>query len=59
MVTTSLRHSNGRDNTIWSAAITGGWKDRWRRGELHYEDTCETVEKTYSSFMARILSFSK
>ena len=42
-----------RNNTIWSAAITGGWRDRWRGGELHYEDTYETVptgEKTYGSF---------
>lgn len=42
-----------RDNTIWSAAITGGWRDRWRGGELHYEDTYKTVatgEKTYGSF---------
>ncbi len=42
-----------RDNTTWSAAITGGWRDRWRGGELHYEDTYETVatgEKRYGSF---------
>ncbi|NLX65812.1 MAG: TonB-dependent receptor, partial [Bacteroidales bacterium] len=42
-----------RDNTTWSAAITGGWRDRWRGGELHYEDTYETVptgEKAYGSF---------
>lgn len=42
-----------RDNTTWSAAITGGWRDRWRGGELHYEDIYEdtaTGEKTYGSF---------
>lgn len=42
-----------KDNTTWSAAVTGGYRDRWRGGELHYEDTYESLttgEKTYGSF---------
>ncbi len=42
-----------KENTTWSAGITGGYRDRWRGGELHYEDIYETVatgEKTYGSF---------
>lgn len=42
-----------RNNTTWSAAATIGYRDRWRGGELHYEDTYESVatgEKTYGSF---------
>lgn len=40
-------------NTTWSAAVQGGYRDRWRGGELHYEDVYEstaTGEKTYGSF---------
>lgn len=42
-----------KENTIWSAAVTGGYRDRWRGGALHYEDIYESVatgEKTYGSF---------
>lgn len=42
-----------RGSTTWSAAFMGGYRDRWRGGELHYEDTYEnttTGEKTYGSF---------
>jgi outer membrane receptor protein involved in Fe transport len=42
-----------RENTTWSASLMGGYRDRWRGGELHYEDTYETIpaaEKTYGSF---------
>jgi outer membrane receptor protein involved in Fe transport len=42
-----------KENTIWSAAVMGGYRDRWRGGELHYEDLYESVatgEKTYGSF---------
>ena len=28
-----------KGNTTWTAAIEGGYRDRWRGGELHYEDT--------------------
>jgi outer membrane receptor protein involved in Fe transport len=41
------------DHTVWSAAVLGGYRDRWRGGKLHYEDTYESVatgEKTYGSF---------
>jgi outer membrane receptor protein involved in Fe transport len=41
-----------KDNTVWSAAVTGGYRDRWRGGALHYEDTYDTVatgEKSYAS----------
>ncbi len=40
-------------NTTWSAAVMGGYRDRWRGGELHYEDIYESKtagEKTYGSF---------
>jgi outer membrane receptor protein involved in Fe transport len=43
----------GREGTTWSAALLGGYRDRWRGGELHYEDTYESVitgDKTYGSF---------
>jgi outer membrane receptor protein involved in Fe transport len=42
-----------KENTTWTAAVTGGYRDRLRGGELHYEDTYEsgvTGEKTYGSF---------
>jgi outer membrane receptor protein involved in Fe transport len=42
-----------KENTTWTAAVMGGYRDRWRGGELHYEDTYESVatgEKTYGSF---------
>lgn len=42
-----------KGNTVWSAAVQGGYRDRWRGGKLHYEDSYETVatgEKTYGSF---------
>jgi outer membrane receptor protein involved in Fe transport len=42
-----------RGNTIWSAGVTVGYRDRWRGGELHYEDTYEsasTGEITHGSF---------
>jgi outer membrane receptor protein involved in Fe transport len=42
-----------KERTTWTAAVTGGYRDRWRGGELHYEDTYESVatgEKTYDSF---------
>ncbi|MDR3308526.1 MAG: TonB-dependent receptor, partial [Tannerella sp.] len=32
-----------RDNTTWMAAFTGGHRDRWRGGELHYEDSYRTT----------------
>ncbi len=28
-----------KGNTTWTAAIEGGYRDRWRGGDLHYEDT--------------------
>jgi outer membrane receptor protein involved in Fe transport len=28
-----------RDNTTWTAAVEAGYRDRWRGGDLHYEDT--------------------
>ncbi|MDR2471933.1 MAG: TonB-dependent receptor family protein [Tannerella sp.] len=31
------------DNTVWNVAFTGGYRDRWRGGALHYEDTYDTV----------------
>jgi outer membrane receptor protein involved in Fe transport len=42
-----------RDNTTWSAALTGGYRDRWRGGTLHYDDTYESIatgEKNAASF---------
>lgn len=42
-----------KDNTTWTAALMGGYRDRWRGGELHYEDTYEAVpsgEITHGSF---------
>lgn len=42
-----------KENTVWSAAVLGGYRDRWRGGKLHYEDTYESVatgEKTFGSF---------
>jgi outer membrane receptor protein involved in Fe transport len=32
-----------KENTTWSAAFTGGYRDRWRGGALHYEDTYDTI----------------
>jgi outer membrane receptor protein involved in Fe transport len=51
----NLRSSFDRfgEYTTWSASLMGGYRDRWRGGELHYEDTYETIpaaEKTYGSF---------
>ena len=28
-----------KGNTTWTVAVEGGYRDRWRGGELHYEDT--------------------
>ena len=42
-----------KEQTTWSAGALIGYRDRWRGGELHYEDTYESVatgEKTYASF---------
>lgn len=42
-----------KDNTVWSAGVTVGYRDRWRGGELHYEDKTEdksTGEITNESF---------
>ncbi|MDR1436655.1 MAG: TonB-dependent receptor family protein [Candidatus Symbiothrix sp.] len=42
-----------KENTNWSAALMGGYRDRWRGGELHYDDVYESVatgEKTQASF---------
>ena len=42
-----------KEQTTWSAGVTVGYRDRWRGGELHYEDTYESLitgEKTYGSF---------
>ena len=42
-----------KENTTWSAGVTGGYRDRWRGGELYYEDTYESVstgEVTHGSF---------
>jgi outer membrane receptor protein involved in Fe transport len=32
-----------RENTTWSAATQVGYRDRWRGGELYYEDTYKPV----------------
>ncbi|GHT65039.1 TonB-dependent receptor [Bacteroidia bacterium] len=45
-----------RGNTTWSAAIQGGYRDRWRGGKLHYEDSYQSLatgEKTYASLNGR------
>ena len=45
-----------KENTTWSAAVMGGYQDRWRGGNLHYEDTYESIttgEKTYGSFKGK------
>ena len=45
-----------KENTTWSAAFLGGYRDRWRGGELDYEDTYENVttgEKTQSNFKGK------
>jgi outer membrane receptor protein involved in Fe transport len=42
-----------RENTSWTAAATGGYRDRWRGGELHYEDVYRDVatgDVSYGSF---------
>lgn len=41
-----------KENTTWSAAVQGGYRDRWRGGALHYEDKTEAEgqEPTYDSF---------
>jgi outer membrane receptor protein involved in Fe transport len=28
-----------KGNTTWTASVEGGYRNRWRGGELHYEDT--------------------
>ena len=28
-----------KENTTWNASVEGGYRNRWRGGELHYEDT--------------------
>jgi outer membrane receptor protein involved in Fe transport len=41
------------ENTLRWASVTAGYRDRWRGGELHYEDVYEEVatgEKSYGSF---------
>jgi len=45
-----------KENTTWSAAVMGGYQDRWRGGELRYDDTYETIatgEKTSASFKGK------
>ncbi len=42
-----------KGNTVWSASVQGGYRDRWRGGDLHYEDTYRstaTEDLTVSSF---------
>ena len=42
-----------KKNTTWSAAIQGGYGDRWRGGELHYENTYNRLssgEMSYASY---------
>ncbi len=42
-----------KENTTWSAALQGGYRDRWRGGALHYEDEYKPTdggETTYGSF---------
>ncbi|KAA6321388.1 hypothetical protein EZS27_028954, partial [termite gut metagenome] len=42
-----------KGNTTWSAATQVGYRDRWRGGNLHYEDSYQSLttgEKTYASF---------
>jgi len=33
-----------RERTVWSAAASVGYRDRWRGGELHYDDVYETPD---------------
>ena len=43
-----------KENTTWSAAVLGGYRDRWRGGDLRYEDVYESVatgEKTQASMI--------
>ncbi len=40
-------------NTTWSAAFQGGYRDRWRGGDLHYDDSYQSLitnEKIEASF---------
>jgi outer membrane receptor protein involved in Fe transport len=42
-----------KGNTTWSAATLLGYRDRWRGGKLHYEDSYQSLtnsERTHSSF---------
>ena len=42
-----------KNNTTWSAALEGGYRDRWRGGELNYFDSYHipgTNEITYASY---------
>lgn len=42
-----------KGNTTWSAGVEGGYRERWRGGDLHYEDTYQSLatgEKTNASF---------
>ena len=45
-----------KENTTWSAVFMGGYQDRWRGGELQYEDTYETIatgKKESASFKGK------
>jgi len=33
-----------KNNTTWTASVEGGYRDRWRGGELNYEDTYFILE---------------
>jgi outer membrane receptor protein involved in Fe transport len=33
-----------KGSTTWSAAVEGGYRSRWRGGELHYDDTYRILE---------------
>ena len=42
-----------KGNTTWSVALQVGYRDRWRGGDLHYEDSYKSLvtgEETYASF---------
>jgi len=42
-----------KGNTTWSTALQVGYRDRWRGGDLHYEDSYESLvtgAKTHASF---------
>ena len=41
-----------KGNTTWSAALQVGYRDRWRGGDLHYEDSYKSLvtgEETHAS----------